>query len=212
MKTITEEMIEEKAISIPKSHPEFVNLKWLAKAISRDKTRHPLQFIRVEIGLDCRDDEPEDFAILVATCGRRMHKLETSRIDGLETGGYSMRLTASEIMLIPEDSETTGRFPTWRQVLPRWEGKKWFGVELRASVESTIGITTARLNEACRERGMIAYNDGFLSEALGKGTLYGVRGYRDWKARTMLHDALELTSGELTAVVMPLRVKENSAF
>ena len=205
-------MIEEKSISIPKAHPEFVNLKWLSKAIGRDKTRHSLLFLRVEIA-SCRDDNPEDFATLVATCGRRMHKLETSRIDGLATGGYSMRLTASEIMLIPEDSETTGRFPNWRQVLPRWEGKKWFGVELRASVESTIGITTARLNSACLEEGgMIAYNDGFLAEALGKGTLYGVRGYRDWKARTMLHDALEITSGELTAVIMPLRVKENSAF
>lgn len=204
-------MIEEKAISIPKSHPDFVNLKWLSKAISRDKTRATLQFVRVEIA-SCQNDEPEDFATLVATCGRRMHKLETSRIDGLATGGYSMRLSASEIMLIPEDSETTGQFPNWRIVLPNWEGKKWFGVELRASVESTIGITTARLNEACRERGMIAYNDGFLSEALGKGTLYGVRGYRDWKARTMLHDALEITSGELTAVIMPLRVKETSVF
>ena len=203
-------MIEEKAISIPKSHPDFVNLKWLSKAISKDKTRHSLLFLRVEIA-SCRDENPEDFATLVATCGRRMHKLETSRIDGLETGGYSMRVTASEIMLIPEDSETTGQFPNWRQVLPRWEGKKWFGVELRASVESTIGITTARLNAACLEEGgMIAYNDGFLAEALGKGTLYGVRGYRDWKARTMLHDALELTSGELTAVIMPLRVKENT--
>ena len=203
-------MIEDKAINIPKSHPDFVNLKWLSKAIGRDKTRHSLLFLRVEMA-SCRDDNPEDFATLVATCGRRMHKLETSRIDGLATGGYSMRLTASKIMLIPEDSENTGRFPLWRQVLPRWEGKKWFGVEIRASLESTIGITTARLNAACPEEGgMIAYNDGFLAEALGKGTLYGVRGYRDWKARTMLHDALELTSGALTAVIMPLRVEEST--
>ena len=196
-------------IRIPKSHLDFENLKWLSKAIGRDKTRHALLFIRVEMA-SCRNDEPEEFATLVATCGRRMHKLETSRIDGLATGGYSMRVTASEIMLIPEDSETTGKFPNWRQVLPKWDWKEWFGVEIHASLESTLGITTARLNEACPERGMIAYNDGFLSDALGKGTLYGVRGYRDWKARTMLHDALEITSGELTAVIMPLRVEEST--
>lgn len=91
-------------IRIPKNLMD--DFKWLAKAMSKDKTRPALMVFHVE-----------DKDTIVTTDGRRLHML-TRRDHGIPAGNY--RLAARVPMIIEADPEN--HYPNWRQVIPSGDG------------------------------------------------------------------------------------------
>ena len=212
----TENTAPRQPVTVTKTQAHFGSLKWLAKALSKDETRYQLKFIHCEV-----DD---DKVILVTTDGRRLHKLETTlaKLPGMASGGYSIKISAREIHLIPEHGEKVGKFPNWRQVIPDFDSHPKQAEVIRETVEVRKNCATSKataiLNAANNGvsisgdkppvRQPILFNDQFLTEALGQGTLFGAKDKTLWRCETVQHSPLVATLDKvdnLQAVIMPMR-------
>jgi hypothetical protein len=195
MKTET----NRQTVTIEKTHPDFQALKWLSKAISKDATRHVLNFLNCEI-------DQFGTILLVATDGRRLHKLETDINMNYSNGSYAISVTGKNVLLVPK--EDTGTFPNWRVVIPDFKAipsDEMATASLVVDKQKLVSYVTAKLNEANSHGGAILFNDTFLSDALGSKTLFGTAGKQSWEASTSHMHPLKLTSGNLEAVIMPIR-------
>jgi hypothetical protein len=204
---MTTEKNTRQNVTVTKNQAHFNSLKWLSKGLSKDATRPSLHFLCCEV--------EDDDVILVTTDGRRLHKLETNIgiLPGLETGGYSIKISAREILLAPETFEKVGNFPKWRQVMPDYDDHPEQEEVIRETVQveknNVSSKATAVLNAANPGKEPILYGDQFLCDAMGQGTLFGANGKALWRCETVENNPLMMTldKGEnLVAVVMPMRV------
>jgi hypothetical protein len=203
-------------VTVTKTQAHFDSLKWLAKALSKDETRYPLKFIHCEVD--------GDDVTLVTVDGRRLHKLQTttSKLPGMASGGYSIKISAREILLIPEPGEKVGNFPNWRQVIPDYDNhptppeviRETVGVEKNKTASNVTAVLNAANNGVSISgdkppvRQPIIFNDQFLSDALGQGTLFGAKGKALWRCETVQMSPLVITLDKvdnLQAVIMPMR-------
>lgn len=211
---------------IEKSHPAFPSFRWLLKAVSKDGTRAVLKLVRIE-----EDPDKPDGFLVVATDGRRLHRLAVPKgalTSDPEPGNWSiLKNTASEIVLVPDTNpETEGlAFPNWRAVIPATSPKDPDQVvgAFKAFKNHAVSAFTARCNgltnenearkkagEGLRPQELILFNDAFLSDLLGEGTLFAAKGSQLWSFRTeYLTPAIVESEGpagvDLLGVLMPLR-------
>jgi hypothetical protein len=98
---------------------DFLDLKFLAKAISTDKDRFSLTFVFCE--------KEDDHLVMVATDGRRMHLLRPSNADlyGAKEGYYKILSNNEKEIIFAHCDESGvidhGQFPNYRKVIPDGE-------------------------------------------------------------------------------------------
>lgn len=200
-----------KTTTIAKTDSLFDPLAWVCKAVGKDKTREALMHVKIEHGNEID---------VVATDGRRLHAATVPFNDAtaeiLPAGLFRPRVSAREIILMGVDPYTVSPYPQWRNVIPSYTVTPADGVcrvsgEYRATMEwgGLVSSFIAWLNR--RSDYNFVFNDHYLSDALGLGTLFTkAKGSHTWKY-VGEHLAPLLMTGEhhaaskLRAVVMPVR-------
>lgn len=165
----------------------FQALRWVATAISTDESRYILTFAKKEGDL------------LIATDGKRLHKLKSNQLTEWEDGLYKViKNTAKEIIFMP--FEGVGNFPNWAQAIPVYGG----GSEKQLIKSCSSDHITAKL---CHKSGAML-PDKFARDASGAGTLCARKmtpamqvQYQEGYPVTITH---ECDIYELEAVVMGL--------
>ena len=146
-------------ITITKYDTLFIELKWLLKALSKDKSRLVLHTVKIDA--DSRE--------LVAVDGRRMHVLTIidKTIELPASGLYSLLINnAKEITLRHGDEAEHGTFPNWEAAIPNIKISHSYLAYLSESIASAFASEITFLSNK-----RIRLNDEFISDALGKGTL-----------------------------------------
>ena len=197
---MNEETQNRQLVTISKGNKYFDKVKWVAKAISKDATRHVITFLWCDI----KDGETN----LVATNGGQLHKLllDTNFLAGLTHGAYKVKISASEILLLPANEGIN--YPNWRHVIPRTPpADNVISGKVTADKQSAISRFTAYVNSSANgeKTDCLLYNDTLLADLLGSGTLYGAKGKMAWEYETEFNGPCVVKSDDLLGVIMPMR-------
>ena len=200
-------------ITITKYDTLFIELKWLLKALSKDKSRLILH--TVKINADSRE--------IVAVDGRRMHVLTIvdKTIELPASGLYSLLINnVKEITLRHGDEAEHGTFPNWKAVIPNIKMSHDYLAFLSDSLSSDFASEITFLSNK-----RIRLNDGFIGDALGKGTLLKDQDLKwrmavviskdqdndGWYSDPILIESLSDCEGvKRKAVIMPIRQKNKT--
>ena len=204
-------------ITIYKQHgtEEFFKImKWLTKAISKDKTREALQHILVE-----KDGKK---LTLVATDGRRLHIAEINLNNNqfnlyakelTHNMRYKVRFTAKEINLEEWPSDLYKL--NYSQVIPDFLGKKFAGGRcVESGGQFTNRLTTMIAMDLIKlDKAAPLFDLAYLKDALGHGSLLSSK-HDDkitWKYQALdemspiLLTFDQFFQTKLTVVLMPVR-------
>lgn len=204
-------------IQIDKNETIFPALRWVIKAMSTDPTREAIRCIHI-------GEDPHSWQV-VATDGRRLHKatIPAAFRNDFAAGEFTViKNVAREIVLAPSQSGLN--FPAWRQVLPDYATTEHKATgTFKAEKGQCASLVTAHVNQAMPDQPVIGiadklvksepciYNDQFLADALGLGTLFNSKGGIVWGFEAVPVSPLALRSTDfhpdipLQAVVMPMR-------
>jgi len=174
---------------------DFCDFKFLANAISKDKSRYSMTFVFCE--------KEDDHLVMVASDGRRLHLLRPKNADyfGIKEGTYKVLVnTASEIIFAHVDESLKkgdcgfvehGEFPHYKKVMPTGE------------IRDTIkGISFCKIDLRC----IVSFSRKLKErESINPDYLYELGSY-DWSVKFFEGElkAIEFTSGNKQAVIMPM--------
>ena len=197
----------EDSITFKRPFPLFQAYRWVAKAASLDIRRPVLTHVLVEDGS------------LIALDGVRLHRLVTAGTEShLDDGWYLVNLKVNSITFTPV--EESGVFPDYKKVISASKEKASHSTtyEARGDNKALIGLAykslLVDLTPDPRKKS-IAFNDSYLEDALGKGTLLSQGKDRvrwtmsnsDPHSALILHGELPRSYGTayVEALVMPLK-------
>ena len=201
-------------LSILKTDRFFAELKWIAKAISKDELREALTVLKIE-----NDPEARETSV-VGIDGRRLHVLTLPSSDQFPAGRYKVTVTAREIILrsVGDDFPT---FPNWRDIIPNYPENppkdRVKGVFITsklpvALVSGFVSLVNRYPVDEYYPQDRLVFNDSFLSDLLGAKTLLArkkdsVSWNYDGAVGRPLVVKTERGVASLTGVIMPMVVR-----
>lgn len=173
--------MERKTITLNLNVKRYLSeLIWVLKARSKDDSRYILNYMNIDdTGFCCTD-------------GRRLHFSSNKAClpTGLENGLYDVIIARDLVIFNPKD----GDFPNYKQIIPDY---KIEGIKIKMQpLNSEISVALARITVEIL-KGLNTINFDYLKDL----------GDYEWQVTGEESKAVKFVSGNLLAIIMPLKMK-----
>ena len=186
-----------KTTEITKNNPLFKPLKWLSKAISKDKTREILNYAAYH----------SKEQVLVGTDGRRLHKIKGNFLASIfgneDTLVKFVSVSASSIVIMPVETDLT--YPDWERTIPQKEGEKVKLLIKKGDNPSFRAFKSIQTVCPC------LFDEDFFKDFIGIGSFLSAKGDSLEIEFEVLDDTsplrVHLVNGEIEmlGILMPMR-------